>query len=193
MPKSPTRIRRLERENARLRTLIFRDELTGLLNRRGFKGLVGKLFAEIRWQTRYKNKRKSFKINSLGILFLDLDRFKSINDRYGHKAGDKALQHTASLINKRIRGIDVVGRWGGEEIVIALLGADERASKITAEDIREIIHTNPLRLGGRKIYLSASIGAAGYKNERTLEDLIEKADRAMYIAKKKRNAVATLR
>ncbi|MFN7088555.1 MAG: GGDEF domain-containing protein, partial [Candidatus Paceibacteria bacterium] len=120
---STSTLRQLLKENERLKKLVFMDELTGLLNRRGFKEIVEKLFYEIRWETNHKNKRKTIKIKNLGILFIDIDHFKKINDIYGHEAGDSALKHVANLILQRIRGIDIVARWGGEEIIVALLGA----------------------------------------------------------------------
>lgn len=189
--QSLPKVKTLEREVARLRALAYRDELTGLLNRRGFSDLAAKLFSEVRWSARHKDHRKNVRIQSFSILFMDLDHFKAINDRYGYDAGDKALRHIAGILTERVRDIDVVGRWGGEEFVIALAGADERAATQVAEDIRRMAEEYPVRYRAKKIPVTLSIGVAGFRKETTLGALIAHADAAMYRAKRAgRNRVA---
>jgi len=193
MPKS-SKLKNLQREIAKLRNLVYRDELTGLLNRRGFREIAEKIFKEIQWGRRHRDKRKSFPVEAFSVLFLDLDHFKWINDHYGHDAGDKALCHIAKLVLGRLRGIDVIGRWGGEEIVVGLVGADRSAAAVIAEDIRQIVERSPIVFQRKRIPLSVSIGVAGLKRERKLSELINRADKAMYQAKKSgRNAVFVTR
>lgn len=177
-------IKRLERENARLRKLVYRDELTGLLNRRGFFAVTERIFKAAHRERKQKDNRKLFRVGGLAILFCDLDRFKSINDRYGHEVGDKALRHAARIVSNQIREIDIIARWGGEEIVVCLVGADEEHAVLIAEEIRKSVSSQHFIAKAAAIPLFLSIGVAGLKNEASLEELLEKADEAMYLAKK---------
>jgi diguanylate cyclase (GGDEF)-like protein len=120
----------------------------------------------------------------LAIIFADIDNFKKINDTYGHEAGDFILKKVANCFKKRLRAYDIISRLGGEEFIIALLGADLEAAKIVAEDLRKIVEKTPFMFRGKKIPVTLSLGVAVYNKENKLKDLIEKADKAMYEAKK---------
>jgi diguanylate cyclase (GGDEF)-like protein len=178
-------IKRLKKEIERLRKLVYRDELTGLFNRRGFKDIAQKTFDEVLLsRKKHGEKRKSIKLRSFSILFIDLDHFKRINDDYGHDAGDKALSLIAKVLSQRLRKIDIIARWGGEEFIVGLLETDAKKAYKVALDILKRVSSTPLVLNGKRIYLTVSIGVASLSNEKKLSELINLADKAMYLAKK---------
>lgn len=178
-------IQRLKKEIEKLKKLIYEDELTKLLNRRGFFRLAEPIFKEIKFIKSHPDRRKNIKISNLSVVLLDIDNFKKINDTYGHLVGDKALILVANLIKERLRDIDLVGRYGGEEIIILLLGANKNSAFQVAEEIREKIATTHLNITkNKKLAITASLGVAELKKENSLEELVKKADMAMYKAKK---------
>jgi diguanylate cyclase (GGDEF)-like protein/PAS domain S-box-containing protein len=157
----------------KLTFLAFHDSLTGLPNRRKLDYELHKVLKEA------KEKKKK-----VGVIFLDLDRFKYINDSLGHKMGDKVLQAIANRLKGSLRSDDIITRQGGDEFVILLknLSTKEELHEAAAK-INGII-AEPIRLLGNEFVLSASIGMSifpdhGYETE----GLIQKADQAMYLAK----------
>jgi len=155
---------------AQLWDMAVTDSLTGLYVRRYF---MVKLQEEIHRAERY-NKR-------LSVIMADLDRFKKINDTYGHDAGDRALKTISTFLQKNIRDVDAIARYGGEEFVMLIPDADKEAAFCLAERLRE---------GLAKVKLedlppvTISLGIATYPSDGTdLEELIKKADAAMYEAK----------
>ena len=174
--RAAVRVKRLEdelrRRNAELHRLARIDALTGLHNRRH---LDEQLFALAKGAVR--------RGHPLGVLLLDLDHFKEINDTRGHAAGDVVLRTVALRIAGTLRGEDVVGRWGGEEFLILLPtteceGARQLGERVLAEIAREAV---PLADGG-SVCVTASIGcAAGVP--RDPEALVRAADGALYAAK----------
>jgi diguanylate cyclase (GGDEF)-like protein len=116
---------------------------------------------------------------------MDLDRFKSINDNYGHLAGDKVLRHVAEWSRKQLRKFDIMGRYGGEEFVIFLPETTLNGAYIVAERIRQTLENNPVSSGDKSITVTSSFGVTGlYPNgTATLEELIEEADYALFQAK----------
>lgn len=161
----------LVEESQRLATT---DGLTGLINRRAF---VTELKREI--------ERAARTGAPTTLLLLDLDHFKVINDTHGHGAGDSVLVAVARTLQRESRAYDLVGRWGGEEFIIALPGTDEERAVIVAERLREAIAglkvSNNL---GKVMALSASIGTAELEpGAESLDQLVDRADRAMYRAK----------
>ena len=128
---------------------------------------------------------------SLSLILLDLDHLKRINDTHGHRAGDAALCHVACILQTTVRDIDICARYGGEEFVIILPQCEREAAFQVAERVREAIALKPATKVGA---VTASIGLATYPTPaRTKEELIEMADRAMYMAKDAgRNRVRTL-
>lgn len=179
-------IRKLQAEIRRLRNLAYRDELTGLYNRRGFKDAVGKaITAVIGSRTnRLRNKRKSFLVQNFGLIAFDIDNFKKFNDTYGHLAGDAVLKNLSRLISKNVRDVDVVARWGGEEIIVGLVGAAESDSFRVAEKIRRTIERKPFIHAGRRLNLTVSGGVADLAKIGDFTTLFNAADRALYRAKK---------
>jgi diguanylate cyclase (GGDEF)-like protein len=150
-----------------------RDPLTHLHNRAAFIERLEQAIAEARRQQR-----------SLALLFLDLDRFKQVNDKYGHAVGDAALVHAARLLRSAVRDTDTVGRVGGDEFVILLEAAgDER----DAGRVAELLLTRfaqPLRVGALEIELGLSIGISLYPRDGLdVSSLMQRADEAMYRSK----------
>jgi diguanylate cyclase (GGDEF)-like protein len=148
------------------------DPLTQCLNRRAF---MEKLEFELARRTRYGT--------TFGVILLDLDRFKSINDRYGHDVGDRVLVAVAECLRSQLRPIDSLARWGGEEFLclVAHVNEDDLAAK--AEDLRNMIAQSPMVFTPEEIGVTASLGAAICQPDRSALELIALADRAMYRAK----------
>jgi diguanylate cyclase (GGDEF)-like protein len=172
-------------ERARLfqevQSLALTDPLTGLQNRRSLFELGRVEFARMQRMQR-----------SICCMMLDLDHFKQINDQYGHMVGDQVLQEFAKRCSSSVREIDLVGRYGGEELIILLPDTDRPTSIQVAERIRSTIADTPIKIFDKEISVTASIGVATQdENTMDLETLIARADQAMYIAKHKgRNRVA---
>ncbi len=177
-------LNKLKSEIARLRKLASKDPLTGLYNRRGFLEEGGKVFRVVLEAKKYQGRRKNYLVNNLSLVFLDLDDFKKINDAFGHLAGDAALKKIADLLTGAIRLNDLVGRWGGEEMLVLLVGASDFDARRIAEELRQRIEGTKFLVGFKTIRITASLGVAAMKGEMNLEELIHKADRAMYKAKK---------
>jgi diguanylate cyclase (GGDEF)-like protein/PAS domain S-box-containing protein len=153
--------------------LAFHDFLTGLPNRRKLDHELDKTLSEA------KEMRKK-----VGILFLDLDRFKYINDSLGHKIGDKVLQVIADRLKDSLQGDDSITRQGGDEFVILLKNLCTKEELYEAAARINGIISEPIRLLGNDYVLSASIGMSIYPDHGyESEGLIQKADQAMYLAK----------
>jgi len=161
-----TRYKKMEEE---LRCLSVTDCLTNCYNRRYF---VQKLEEEIE---RAKRAGRKF-----SLVMLDIDRFKSINDRFGHNAGDLVIKSVAEVIKNRIRKIDCLARWGGEEFVILLPDTPVDKAAVLAEELRESISKMDVPGVDR---VTASFGVTGYCSEDTSYTLVQRADNMMYEAK----------
>ena len=149
------------------------DALTGLLNRRAMEESM---------QRQMQRSRRTGEIFS--VLMLDLDHFKSINDRHGHVVGDRALKHAAALLKAGLREVDSLARFGGEEFLALMPGATLEASWPVAERLRAHLDANPLALESASVALSVSIGIAQWTDP--AEDssrLLIRADAALYRAK----------
>jgi diguanylate cyclase (GGDEF)-like protein len=172
-------------ERARLfqevQSLALTDPLTGLQNRRSLFELGRVEFSRMQRMER-----------PFCCMMLDLDHFKQINDQYGHMVGDQVLQEFARRCSSSVREVDLVGRYGGEELIILLPETDRPTSMQVAERLRSTIAATPIRIFDKEISVTASIGVASQdENTTDLETLIARADQAMYIAKHKgRNRVA---
>jgi diguanylate cyclase (GGDEF)-like protein/PAS domain S-box-containing protein len=171
-----TKYKKIEEE---LRHLSVTDVLTNAYNRRYF---TQQLEVEIE---RAKRADRKF-----SLIMLDIDRFKSINDRFGHNAGDLVLKSIAEFIKNRIRKIDCLARWGGEEFVILLPDTPVDKAAVLAEELRESISKMNIPGVDR---VTASFGVAGYCSEDTSDTLVQRADNMMYEAKVAgRNCVRTV-
>ncbi|HET6504760.1 MAG TPA: EAL domain-containing protein [Amycolatopsis sp.] len=123
--------------------------------------------------------------STVAVLFIDLDKFKLINDSLGHTVGDRVLRIAGERLRRAVRGSDLVGRLGGDEFVVLAFGMPgELSVKALTEHLREAL-TRPISLDGRRLHLDASIGivVAGADDRRTADDLVRDADVAMYQAK----------
>jgi diguanylate cyclase (GGDEF)-like protein len=156
----------------RLEAAAYIDVLTGIYNRRHFAELAAP-FIE-------KAIRQS---NPYYIMMLDIDFFKTVNDTYGHLAGDEVLKMTAAKIKKTIRSYDLFARYGGEEFIILLTDPSEKDVIALADRIRVGVSEMNCEYGGNTIRVTCSLGIAKNYDDCSLDDLIDRSDRAMYRAK----------
>jgi diguanylate cyclase (GGDEF)-like protein len=174
----------LREANQALERASITDPLTGLFNRRYF---------ELRLRQELERSRRYGA--PLGLLFLDLDHFKRVNDRYGHPVGDRALQSVSELLGEQLRRMDVCTRWGGEEFAVLMPNADRAGSLVVAQRVlgalrsRVRLHAPPA--AGRAarpepIRLTASLGVAVFPGPGLSgpEQLLEAADGALLAAKR---------
>src|SRR5580704_3619385 len=148
------------------------DPLTGLFNRRGFFGAAAVLMTA--------NRRK--KLAPVSVLAFDLDKFKSINDRFGHKMGDVVLEMFSKTLRKTMRADDIIGRLGGEEFVAIISGKLADAC-IAAERVRVAFEAAALASDSRQIPVTVSIGVASGLPTANIDKIIERADAVLYKAK----------
>jgi diguanylate cyclase len=162
-----------EHEVAKVRHFAYHDELTGLPNR---ALLVDRLNQALLQAKRHDKQ--------LALLFLDLDGFKNINDRFGHAAGDKLLQRVAARLLSCIRGGDTACRYGGDEFVLLLPEVDDEKRALDVAQKIRVRLAKPYPVDDHSITVTASIGVAVYpENGTSQNDLIMRADVAMYLAK----------
>lgn len=187
-------VEELKKEVAILRKLVYKDPLTGLYNRRGFLEVGEKMFNSAMKSHKHSSRRKNYSISSLSLIFCDLDNFKKVNDKFGHLVGDKVLKLISSLMVNSLRSSDLVCRWGGEEFVIMLVGADIKDAFKVAENLRiNLLQRKFLISKGKSINMTASFGVSEIDGANDLEDLVLEADEAMYKAKKQgKNKVVSL-
>lgn len=153
-----------------------RDEMTGLLNRATFIATVDEMQAREQWGS---------------LLIIDADKFKHINDTYGHLQGDEALRLIAGAIKSAVRGSDIKGRLGGEEFGVFVPGASFEDAFAVAERIRNAVESLRFRPDGDSpLMLTVSIGVAAARTGSTFSDLMGEADQRLYEAKRRgRNVV----
>jgi diguanylate cyclase (GGDEF)-like protein len=161
----------IDRLRTDLAVLATRDDLTGLPNRRG-----------LREKVRLCEKSVRRKNSSAVLMMIDLDRFKSINDRFGHAAGDACLVHVVAIARSLMREDDVLARLSGDEFCVLLPHTDVDTAAGIAEKLTDTVSATPLEWKGRTIAMSVSIGLCGWtpKSAVTLNDALERADRALY-------------
>ncbi|WP_462158565.1 sensor domain-containing diguanylate cyclase [Pseudoalteromonas sp. GB56] len=153
--------------------LSLTDPLTDLYNRRGFFKAANQVFSQY---LRHPG--------SCALLLFDLDKFKAINDQYGHASGDAVIQKTAQILSDHSRQSDICGRIGGEEFVIFLPMTDSVAAMTLAERIREDIAGQSLTINEHTVRFTASIGVSEIKpTDENIEELLGRADKALYHAK----------
>jgi two-component system cell cycle response regulator len=166
----PIRMATLVEEAQRLATI---DALTGLMNRRAFLQAL-----EIEME---RSQRLSY---PLSLILLDVDHFKVINDSRGHASGDAVLSGMGKLLTREARKSDLLARWGGEEFIIVLSGADEDRGRLAAERFRQAIERFEVKdARGERIPITASMGLARLEPGEHADSFVDRADRAMYAAK----------
>ena len=159
--------------NAQLERLAMMDDLTGLMNRRAFFIQGAK---EISRAQRHRTP--------LSLLMMDVDEFKTVNDRYGHAAGDRVLQHVSHKIVENVREMDMVARMGGEEFSMLLPGTGAADAVKLAERVRQAIERESCQLDDQSIDVTVSIGVASYNADTSsLEAILREADDSLYRAK----------
>lgn len=151
-----------------------KDGLTGLYNRRYLDQVLPDEIASAEQDS-----------SSVGIIMTDVDHFKKVNDTYGHHAGDVVLRAVANLLKQNVRTTDIVCRYGGEEFVIILPGANIPALKRSAEEIRQQLEATIIETEGQEIRCTLSLGLACYpKHGSNSIEILQHADQALYIAKR---------
>lgn len=151
-----------------------RDRLTGVANR---QALLGDLFTEVERASRYER--------ALSVAFVDIDHFKTVNDSYGHAAGDVVLRGVAQTISANLRASDRIGRYGGEEFMLILTETDVEESAVLAEKLRILVQRQHFAVEGNpNLSVTVSIGIAGGTGPKLrMDTLVRDADAAMYSAK----------
>ena len=153
--------------------LAMEDYLTGLPNRRA---------AETRLQVEWSRARRDR--CGFAIALVDIDRFKLVNDQYGHQIGDQALVHVARLLFGNMRGGDWIARWGGEEFLVCFHDLDARGALTAGERARKLVRSKPVKLTQGDLPLTVSIGIALYGAEsESLDAMLASADALLYQAK----------
>jgi diguanylate cyclase (GGDEF)-like protein/PAS domain S-box-containing protein len=156
-----------------LEKLALIDALTSLANRRYIEREIVNRLSEM----------ERFNV-PFGLLFMDLDYFKSINDMYGHEAGDDVLRYVAKSFTTNSRPFDLYGRWGGEEFVAIIRNVDVEQLKGIADRVRQLIQESYIMREKETIVVTISIGATLAKVDDSLEEIIRRADENMYRSKK---------
>ncbi|MDH3332788.1 MAG: GGDEF domain-containing protein [Gammaproteobacteria bacterium] len=160
--------------SAKLKKMAVQDQLTGLLNRRGFEEYGGRAFSAARRAGQ-----------SISVIMTDIDRFKHINDKFGHAAGDMALAHFARLFSESRRQEDVAARVGGEEFALLLPGTDLRGAMAIADQLCAKIGSTPLDTTVVGLPMTSSFGVAAIsEKDKSLDDVLLRADRALYRSKR---------
>jgi len=160
-----------------LETRVDEDPLTGLLNRRGFVKALERSLAYVR---RYGG--------TAALVFLDLDGFKAVNDRYGHVAGDWVLRRVSRLIGGHVRASDVAGRVGGDEFVVLLWNLSTAQAEMKARALEELIANSPFEQSGKRYLVGLSAGLTMLAADDTSETALARADQAMYERKRERRS-----
>jgi two-component system, cell cycle response regulator len=161
------------RAQEQLRFQATHDQLTGVFNR-----------AEILETLRRELQRAAESSSSVGVLILDIDHFKKINDSYGHMTGDAVLKAVTQRITRSVRGYDSVGRYGGEEFVVVMPDCNRTQIDQNAERVRAAVDDGPIMVGDSRVLVTVSIGAAVIANGAASDShILAAADRALYRAK----------
>lgn len=165
-----------------LRRVAMTDPVTGISNRKHLEGRLSAAIAE--------HQRNA---SVAGLLFMDVDHFKNINDAYGHNNGDNVLRMVANTIRYAVRGTDVVGRWGGDEFITILQDVqDGYALRAAADKVRNLAGSSRLDLNGEGLTVTLSIGGTVLLSGDTPEGLVHRADKLMYQSKKAGRNVVTI-
>jgi len=170
MRESARKNRELKAANETVERLARTDELTGLANRRTLDEALQREIA-----------RAERRADNLSVIMADLDRFKSINDEYGHNAGDQVLAAAAAVFGSQLRRYDLAARYGGEEFVFLLPGTSSAEATIVAERVRKKVEQIKIPACPRQVTIS--LGVASWCGGETAEALVARADAALYEAK----------
>jgi diguanylate cyclase (GGDEF)-like protein/PAS domain S-box-containing protein len=162
-----------ERRVHELETMAFRDSLTSVPNRR---------YTELKVKQALEESQQFGR--SFGLLMLDIDHFKGINDRYGHDVGDATLKAVSETLTKTLRGEDdLVSRWGGEEFLVLLSDVNATSLQIVAERCRALVEKTGALSAESRVPVTTSVGATLIVNGDSTETAIKRADQLMYLSK----------
>jgi diguanylate cyclase (GGDEF)-like protein len=168
---------KLEQEKSELSRMVVRDQLTDVHSRSFFETTLKKVI-----------KQSMMSGAPIGLVFADIDHFKSINDKLGHQIGDVVLQKVARILKDTIRNKDVLARYGGEEFVAIIVGATQDIVRDVAERMRKAVESERIIIDGNHVPVSISVGACSLASVATetgiSELLVKEADQAMYEAKR---------
>jgi diguanylate cyclase (GGDEF)-like protein len=165
-------LKTVKKYHKNLKHLANYDDLTTLKNRRMFNEELHHFFL-------LSQRRQS----CLSLLFFDLDDFKKINDTLGHQTGDKVLQRVADILKQNIRQTDIMGRWGGEEFIVAFIDTDIESAKVISEKLRIHIEKDEVMHQLTNQTITASFGLTALNEQDTMDALLKRADDALYEAK----------
>jgi diguanylate cyclase (GGDEF)-like protein len=167
--------RQIDTKNKLLEEMAHSDPLTGLPNRRAIEAWAGR---QLRGAARHGYP--------LWVVYADLDSFKSINDTYGHDAGDQVLKEFAGILNDCTRASDMSGRIGGDEFLFVLTHVEDGKIQMVVERMRERFASKKFSFGGQSISVTASFGVCGFQGSKPPEfsELVQRADKALYGAKR---------
>lgn len=175
------RVSELQAQVHELEKDLIHDALTGLKTRAFLEEELEVYLATIAQNE--KGKRKEwFGFKHVSIVFFDIDKFKNINDTYGHDTGDIILRKVAETIQSELRTGDTAARWGGEEMVVSLLGAGEKDALGKAEQVRKKVEALSFQ-EAPELRLTISSGVASSEEGMSVAELVKRADRALYVAK----------
>jgi len=156
-----------------LQRLAYRDQLTDILNRRGFIDAYEAV-----------QRGRSTGSDRMGLMVIDLDQFKQINDTFGHMAGDLVITETARRLTDIIRPTDVCGRWGGDEFIVLINGLGAQSLRAIAEVVRQAVTGTAITLAdGRQVKLTVSVGTCLVDRGDSIDAVVDMADAALYAAK----------
>ncbi|MBN2094382.1 MAG: GGDEF domain-containing protein [Candidatus Zambryskibacteria bacterium] len=175
------RIDELESQVQKLEKDLIHDSLTKLKTRSFFEE-EAKVYLDMAKNLEAGKRRQWFGFKNISFLFIDIDHFKEVNDNFGHNTGDMVLKEVSDTIKKRVRMGDTVARWGGEEIVVSLLGAGLYDAEDKAEDIRKSIEELEFP-AIPELKVTVSIGVVSSEKSDNFEEMIKNADKAMYKSK----------
>jgi diguanylate cyclase (GGDEF)-like protein len=157
--------------SVRLGRMASTDDLTGLVSRRSLHESATRLLD------------RPPEGGCIALLMIDVDRFKVINDRFGHGVGDQVLRHVANVLRQALRPDSLIVRYGGDEFCALVPVPGEAAAFVVAERLRAAMESSPYRLDGQRIAITLSIGVSLHRHGKTLRQLLEEADRRAYRAK----------
>lgn len=168
-----------------LQRIAVTDSLTGIFNRRYLMSRAGEEFAKLRRRNQERREHGGDKAGTVGLVMLDVDHFKDINDRYGHQAGDEVLRQIAARLRETVRTYDIVGRYGGEEFLLLLPHTNLNGTARLAQRIMQALRERPCCAGDGGLPVTVSIGVTcsdGREGD-DMELAHKRADMALYRAK----------
>jgi diguanylate cyclase (GGDEF)-like protein/PAS domain S-box-containing protein len=162
----------IERRAGELENLAFRDALTKVPNR---------LYLQLKVEQAMQEVEQLGRI--IGLLMIDVDHFKQVNDKYGHEAGDATLRTVCNTLTHNMRPGDTLGRWGGEEFLIVAVDVSASGLATFAERCRHLIAESAVSIGSERLQVTASLGATLLQHGESADSAIQRADQLMYKSK----------